>query len=87
MEVIFVLVIGTALISWYRFFMEPLQQAKFEGVENEFTARPFLAGAVFLCLAVVASPLLFLPTIIPSMGKAVRSGMASVICADSDFQS
>ena len=85
MEIILVLVFGTAIISWYRFFYEALKEAQVLEIENEFTQSPALAGFVFFCFSLILSPVLFIPTIVPSMGMAVQSGMRSVICGQREF--
>ena len=81
-ELILLAAITTALVAWFKFFYTTLQEAYLIQVDNTFTQSPFISGVVFLAVALISSPLLLLPVIIPSMEAKFKSGLAAVILAE-----
>ena len=81
------MVLATAIMSWFKFYLNNLRIAQAMEIDNVFTRGPFLGGVVFFIMSLIFSPLLVPAVIVPSIEKAVFTGLGSVIQADEEFQS
>lgn len=57
----------TGIMALVTVFNPILRKAQAQGVENPFTDNPLLTQVVYLAIATISAPILFLPLVVPSM--------------------
>ena len=57
----------TGIMALVTVFIPLLHKAKALGIENPFTDNPLLSQVVYLMIAIISAPVLFLPLVVPSM--------------------
>lgn len=85
MEVIVMLLIGmltTAIMAWYKFFYSFYKEAQELDIDNPVTRNGVVSHITFFCLFIIASPLMFIPVIVPSVGERFAKGMREAILAE-----
>lgn len=65
----------TGIMALVTVFNPLLRKAQNLGIENPFTDNPLLTQVVYLAIATISAPVLFLPMVIPSMNARFTAAL------------
>lgn len=75
----FIFCIATAITSWMYLFWPAVKQVKEEGVENNLMEHPVLGSIVYMAIAALTAPALFIILIVPSYSESYVNSMLEVL--------